>query len=238
MSRTIRRISLAIIVWCGAMFAPQPASACQDGYYNQCALRFCVCVPNLGTVFPPATEAAGVALAIAIQQSRDSSLGTSQPIPRAIRDQLAGYVDEGTLANTTFKVGDSGVLNVAGLTVQYGDVSAITLLDVVVFTNEWDVYNNPKLWAHELKHVQQFREWGVRSFGIRYARNHGAVETAAREYADGYVDWRDRGSPPPPPTSICWTGLGECAVPGVQPALTPCSCTFPGGASANGFTKR
>jgi len=46
------------------------------------------------------------------------------------------------------------------LSFRFGDASAITLDDVVMFRNESDAQNNPVLWAHELAHVMQHEWWG------------------------------------------------------------------------------
>ena len=87
-------------------------------------------------------------------------------IPMNVRNALRGYIDEASLNQVRFKVGDNGFLNLANLSFSYGDkfgneVQAVTLIDVVVFRNEFDAYNNMSLWAHELAHVKQFRDWGT-----------------------------------------------------------------------------
>ena len=41
---------------------------------------------------------------------------------------------------------------------------------------------DPRFWAHELKHVLQFEEWGVAGFAARYLNNSQAVENEANEY--------------------------------------------------------
>src|SRR5690348_14974044 len=46
-----------------------------------------------------------------------------------------------------------------------GHVPAMTLDDVVVFQERRAALEDPKLWAHELKHVIQFAEWGVDEIG-------------------------------------------------------------------------
>jgi hypothetical protein len=74
-------------------------------------------------------------------------------------------VDEDILNRATFKVGDDGTLNLGGLVVQFGDqnedgtIRAITLIDVIVFATEGDAADLD-LWAHELFHVRQYRDWG------------------------------------------------------------------------------
>jgi hypothetical protein len=61
-------------------------------------------------------------------------------------------------------------------------VSAMTLDDIVVFQDRGSALGDPKLWAHELKHVMQFAEWGVDGFATRYLTDHDAIEADAWEY--------------------------------------------------------
>ena len=209
--------TLATLLFLG--LGPIAAQACPDNQYESCdPFRIaCVCLPKIGGDVGKAAEkvkaettaqSAGPVLAGWIQGSRNSAIGTAQPIPPNIRSALTGYVEPDILNRVRFKVGDNGVLNLAGLTIAYGDrfgqaqAQAVTLIDVVVFRNQSDAFGNAELWAHELHHVQQFRDWGVMDFGIRYARNSDAVEQPAYARGDGYVTWaaaKQAPSPFPPP---------------------------------------
>jgi hypothetical protein len=62
------------------------------------------------------------------------------------------------------------------------DVPAITLDDVVVFKDRRAALEDPKLWAHELKHVMQYAEWGIDGFAARYLSDYWAVENEAWEF--------------------------------------------------------
>jgi hypothetical protein len=64
---------------------------------------------------------------------------------------------------------------------QNPDVNAVTLVDIIVFRNPDDALNNAALWAHELKHVQQYLQWGVGEFAARYTRDYNAIEAPAYE---------------------------------------------------------
>jgi len=64
---------------------------------------------------------------------------------------------------------------------QNPDVNAVTLVDIIVFRSQDDALNNVALWAHELKHVQQYQQWGVGEFATRYTRDYNAVEAPAYE---------------------------------------------------------
>jgi hypothetical protein len=58
---------------------------------------------------------------------------------------------------------------------------AITVINAVIFRND-DLANDGALWAHELYHVQQYRELGVFSFANRWVDNSsvsGPIEAPA-----------------------------------------------------------
>ncbi|MNF04821.1 hypothetical protein D3C80_2044220 [compost metagenome] len=61
------------------------------------------------------------------------------------------------------------------------DTEAVTLVDVIVFRSLNDAMENLPLWAHELKHVEQYQQWGVEEFAARYSRDFNAVESPAYE---------------------------------------------------------
>jgi hypothetical protein len=231
----MRRYSVAFILIVSEMLFSNDAAACPAGQYEQCVLGACVCLPEIGGDVGRASEhlkkefngqVGGNALAIWIQQSHDTAIGTSQPIPPQIRQALTGYIEDDILNRVRFKVGDNGILNLAGLTIAYGDrvfgsdVDAVTLIDLVVFRNENDAYNNPALWAHELTHVKQFRDSGVQDFSIRYARNSNDLEGPAYEVGNNYWSWRSQAGaanlppsfPAPAPQMIgnfCLTPFGK-----------------------------
>lgn len=139
-------------------------------------------------------QAFGDALANWIQQSRNTAIGGAQSIPPVIRQALTGYIDEDAMNRVRYKVGDMGVLNLANLTMNFGqmftglDANAVTLIDVIVFRTADDAID-ASLWAHELTHVAQYRDWGVRDFGIRYARNSNKVEAMAYAKGDNFSSW-------------------------------------------------
>jgi hypothetical protein len=122
-------------------------------------------------------------LAAMIERSRDEAIAQGvQPIPKTIREELAGYVPEATLDRVRWCVACGGPLSLQKNTFLFGDVPAITLDYVVVFERRGDALGDPTLWAHELKHVMQYREWGVDGFAARYLADYEAVESEAVEY--------------------------------------------------------
>lgn len=96
-----------------------------------------------------------------------------------MRDQLKDFFPDAVLDRAKFKVGDDGVVNLARNTLFNSSVGAMTLDDVIVFRSNDDSQRNVSLWAHELRHVQQYLEWGVHSFAVQYVRDSGRVESEA-----------------------------------------------------------
>jgi hypothetical protein len=82
----------------------------------------------------------------------------------------------------------------------FGDVPAVTLDYVIVFSDEKAALADPKLWAHELKHVMQFAEWGVAGFAMRYLRDYEGVEGEAAEYRWQFM--KLKGLVPPPSGAV------------------------------------
>ena len=76
--------------------------------------------------------------------------------------------------------------------IRYGERAAITLVDVVVFAEAFDATANAELWVHELWHVQQFAQWGVDDFSLRYARDYRRVEAEAEAAAARFLAARRR----------------------------------------------
>lgn len=140
--------------------------------------------------------AASSLLASWIITSRDSALeqGVAE-IPPSIRASLAGYVPDATLARVRWRAGGSWDMLAQGA-FAFKDAQAVTLDYVVVFASEDDALNDPKLWAHELRHVMQFQEWGVAGFAARYVNDNVAVESEATEYRWEFM--KLRGLVPPP----------------------------------------
>jgi len=172
-------------------------------------------------------------LAAWLQQSRNNAIGGASPIPIHIRQRFTGFYDEDVLSRARYKVGDTGAVNLGNLALTYGDRSAIVLVDVIVFANAYDIQNNLALWAHELRHVQQYRDWGVLDFAKRYLRSWNGVENEAESMASSY---QNRTNPPigpynggqvviqQTPASICATAYGSCWMSMAIPRGAQCYC--------------
>lgn len=150
-----------------------------------------------------AESALGQSLAILlgdwIARSRDSALAQGvRPIPSDVRAALTGYVPEEVLDRVRWRVGGGGeLLSLQENLFRFGYAPAVTLDYVVIFQDERIALEDPKLWAHELKHVMQYAEWGVAQFAARYVRDYEAVEREAAEYRWEWMTLTGRVPPVP-----------------------------------------
>lgn len=136
---------------------------------------------------PPKSSPFGVAslaplLASWIASERDAAKAQGvEPIPPAIRAALEGYVPEPILDRVRWREGASEISLPQNM-IRFGHANAVTLDDVIVFEEGTTALEDPRFWAHELKHVMQFEEWGVEGFAARYLRDYDAVENEAYEF--------------------------------------------------------
>jgi len=138
-----------------------------------------------------ASVLSGPTLEQAIKSSHDTAINGAMPIPPQMRQQLTGYASEASMNGVRYKIGDSGFVNLARLLEQGGVASAVTLIDVIIFRGPTEAAN-PSIWAHELTHVDQYRDWGVHSFAVQYARNWHSVENPAYAKGDGFWTWQQQ----------------------------------------------
>ena len=195
-----------------------------------------------------AVQAAAPILQKMIEQSKADALRSGvQPIPPEIRKNLSGYVSESIMNAARFRVKGGGDLSLQAGAVRYGEQAAITFDNVIVFRFQGDALYNPVLWAHELKHVEQYQKWGVKDFAIRYVRDFKSVEREAYEFDTKYAAWVASNSRSSTPagfnapnskfsnqrqSSVCSTLYGRCELSGVSGAVgASCWCALPGGAA-------
>ena len=164
-----------------------------------------------------------------IESRNSAASGGTYRIPDDIRSLMTGFYDEDTLNRVRYKIGDGGVINLANLSIQYGDAGAVTLIDVVVFADR-QAASDPVLWAHELRHVQQFRDWGTRDFAIRYLRSWNSVEgdatNAENQFAQRLAQSGRRGGGF---GNFCATPFGVFGPGPSAPLGTPCPVMTPTG---------
>lgn len=159
--------------------------SCPTGQYQVC-LVVCFCAPvdpnQSGQVLQDVERMATGSLVFALRQARDEATASgSQPIPLHIRAQLEPWHDFAVLDAARYRVGDEQQISAANALLQNPDVNAVTLIDTIIFRRSADAEDNVALWAHELKHVQQYQELGVEEFAKRYTRDYQALEGPAYE---------------------------------------------------------
>ena len=127
------------------------------------------------------------ALATALQSVYDQYVGSAQPIPTDVQEQLKDeYGPE--LSRARFVVSPAAVRLLGtidrfqGTTFGKG-MHALTIDDLVLLASDPTESESPYtlwIWAHELHHVHQYRERGsILDFARGYLRDCDAIERAA-----------------------------------------------------------
>ena len=159
--------------------------SCPVGQYQVC-LVVCFCAPidpnQGGQVLQDVERMATGSLVFALRQAREEATANgTQPTPLHIRAQLEPWYDFAVLDAARYRVGNEQQISAANALLQNPDVNAVTLIDTVIFRRPADAEDNVALWAHELKHVQQYQELGVEGFAQQYTRDYQALEGPAYE---------------------------------------------------------
>jgi hypothetical protein len=149
-------------------------------------------------IAPDLLDYAAGALAALIDSARRQAIADGvRPVPPLVYRSLLGYFPAALLQKCRFAVGNSRALTLPALAFSYGDATAITLGDVVLFKNARVAETDLKIWAHELTHVMQYQRWGTEGFAERYVRGSAAVEQEAIDNADRFAAWLPRRGLPP-----------------------------------------
>lgn len=144
-------------------------------------------------------ESLGPLLSEAMRHSRDDArrAGTS-PIPFEVRQFLLAYYPAWVIDGVEFRVGQGHELSVQANSFRFGDARAVALLDTVIFSDNSQL-SDMWLWAHEIAHIQQYKQWGTLDFAKRYVRDYASVETEADRMADQAVAAYNAGGVYPSP---------------------------------------
>jgi hypothetical protein len=126
--------------------------------------------------------------AAALQRSRDTVRPNSKPIPEEVKRELIPFYPASLLENVQYTIGDTSQAGLAGFAIRNGNAAAVTLIDTIVFKDEKYV-GSLALWAHEIHHVQQYKDWGLGGFAARYAFSWSEVEAEAGARASAFVAW-------------------------------------------------
>lgn len=127
-------------------------------------------------------------LAAALQRSRDTVRTDSRPIPEAVKKGLVPFYPADLLDNVRYAIGDTSKTGVAGFAIRNGNAAAVTLIDTIVFKDE-SYLGSLALWAHEMHHIQQYKQWGLSGFAAQYAFAWKDVEADASARAKEFVGW-------------------------------------------------
>lgn len=177
MSVLSRIVLLSSLMLCGTAARAEPA--CPVGQERLC-VGLCFCAPSDSPLLTGVNQVAAPALRDWILESRHRALQAgSEPIPLHIRAQLEAYFDLQVLDSVRYRVGDPNQGNLSYGLLQNPDISAVTLVDLVIFQNAQEAENDVALWAHELLHVQQYLQFGVDGFTERYVRDSSSLESPA-----------------------------------------------------------
>ncbi len=118
------------------------------------------------TLKDPVSGVLGMPVAMAIADGRNSALKKGvYPIPEEIKAELSMYFGKRLLNSVRYAVGSS-IFNGAtqGIALKSG-ASAITLMNIIVFKRaEGKGSKDPALWAHEMFHVRQYKNYGLSKF--------------------------------------------------------------------------
>jgi hypothetical protein len=149
-------------------------------------------------IAPGLLDYAAGALGALIDDARQQAIADGvRPVPPGIYRSLLGYFPAALLQKCRFATGMSHALTLPALAFSYGDATAITLGDVVLFKNDRVAETDLKLWAHELTHVMQYQRWGIDGFAEHYVRDSAAVEREAIDNANRFAAWLPRRGLPP-----------------------------------------
>jgi len=153
---------------------------------------------------------AAPALAQTIRFSRTEALRqTPETIPEDIRAALGPYFDDEILDKVRWTLAgrDHGLGSL--LARWYYDEGAVTLHDVIVFSDA-DVAQNVWLWAHELAHMEQYRRMGLDGFALRYVTDWRLLEAQASSRAFAITaDIRARRAVRPSPVKAVMETVGD-----------------------------
>lgn len=181
MYRLVSALALAACL-CSPVSAQEQHQARAHGFFGAMADSLVISTAQFGANIISGT------LESALKRSRDVARADSKPIPEEIKKALVPFYPEELLKDVRYSIGDTTPAGLAGFAIRNGNAAAVTLIDTVVFKDEKYVHS-AALWAHEMHHVQQYKDWGVAGFAERYAFNWQEVEAEAEARASAFVTW-------------------------------------------------
>ena len=145
------------------------------------------------------TVAASTALAQTIRFSRGQSVrGRTYPLSDEMKALYAPYFPKATLDRVRWTLADRRLSLGSLLAGWYYREGAVTLDDVIVFSN-MAAATHRGLVAHELTHVVQYEQLGLDDFARLYTINWQLIEEQARRNAGRITADIERRQDDPPP---------------------------------------
>lgn len=163
-----------------------------------------------------------------------------RPIPHHIRESLRGFIPDDVLASIQYRAGWGNEIQLPPIAFRFGDATAVTLGEIILFRSEQDAHSNTVLWVHEIAHVLQQRALGGLEFARRYVRDFQSLEREADDASGRYTVWYNqqinKGNNPmrywpqqaqsmPQQSNLCRTPAGACFLSDYTPVGTHCFCT-------------
>ncbi|MDP2228052.1 MAG: DUF4157 domain-containing protein [Moraxellaceae bacterium] len=144
----------------------------------------------------------GPALVQAIRFSRAQAMSqTPEAMPDQIRTALAPYFADEILDGAKWTTAGQDLGLGSLLARWYYEEGAVTLRDVIVFSDA-AVAKNVWLWAHELAHMEQYRRLGTEGFAESYVSDWRTLESEANRRAFAITaDIRARRAARPSPVA-------------------------------------
>jgi hypothetical protein len=145
-------------------------------------------IPEVTENLPPEVreallKQAAPVLATAIRESRRQALERGvNPIPPYIRAALEPYFPTQILDKARWTT--AGGISLDGVMKDWFYLDgAITLGEVIAFSDGMEALKDVELWAHELTHVVQYEGLGIETFAFEYLRDFSNLESQASSNA-------------------------------------------------------
>jgi hypothetical protein len=146
-----------------------------------------------------------IPLAAAIRDAHSKYDAQAVPFPPDVKSLLGQVMPADILDRGRYAIGELNIslpsIIIGGTNIFAKEGSfAVTVDDIVVFSHQPNFSDiNDLVWvSHELRHVMQYRDWGVDTFAFNYLKNSRAVEDqakAAASYVRSFLEQLESGQP-------------------------------------------
>ena len=148
-----------------------------------------------GTIRDAGTGFTSVPLAEAIRASRHRARRSCRPLPPHVQADLSYFFPADVMRrvcySTDWGAAQNGTLQQVVL--GNGQADAIALGDVIVFADP-RLLNDRWLWAHEMRHIEQYMALGIEEFAREYIWDSRGLEADADRYANRVMSYPVQGT--------------------------------------------